>query len=91
MNTSPYVTKVLATGVSSFQSVPFWSYKIFLLQLIIGYKYFHRLNQSCGFLHLTELKDGEMVLSRPLECFSCLLDLLFLIIHLIQHYVISVN
>jgi hypothetical protein len=40
---------------------------------------------SCGFLHLTELKDGEMVLSRPLECFSCLLDLLFLIIHLIQH------
>ena len=32
------------------------------------------------FLHLTQLEDGEMVLSRPLECFSCLLDLLFLIL-----------
>lgn len=43
MNTSRYVTKVLATGVS-FQYVPFWSYKTLLLQLI-GYKYVHHLNQ----------------------------------------------
>jgi len=44
MNTSLYVTKVLATGVSSFHSVPFCSYKTFVLQLIIGYKYVHRLD-----------------------------------------------
>lgn len=29
----------------------------------------------CGILHLTELKDGEIVLSRLSKCFSCLLDL----------------
>jgi len=45
---------------------------------------------SCGILHLTELKDGEIVLFRPLECLSCLLELLLLIIHHIQHC-ISVN
>jgi hypothetical protein len=29
---------------------------------------------SCAFLHLIELKDGEMVFSRPLKYFPCLLD-----------------
>jgi hypothetical protein len=47
MNTPLYVIKVLATGVSSLHSVPFWPYKTYLRHLVISYKHIlQRPNQS---------------------------------------------